>query len=646
MGPANANHYYGEKPTAVASLTWIHENHTVKVGADWRKDAHTDRNVRGSQGIFTFSNLETALPSNQVSSGGTAGFPYASFLLGQADSASVNAPQDPQLRQIGFATYAQDNWKVTPKLTLDYGVRWDYQTALSELWNRWSNFAPTVLNPSAGNLRGGFAYQGFGPGRCQCSSFARSYPYAFQPRLGVAYRINSKTVFRGGWGLSYAANTQYGYITNQPSVGTGFNQLAWISPSYGVPAVNFEAGLPYQQSDLYAVTLNPGARPIPGQLGAVPFWIDPDGGRPGRVNQWNISMQREISRDFVVEAAYVGNRGVWLPAAGLNNLNANTPGRLLAEGLNISNSADLTVLTQSLSSTSVMARGFTAPYASMPLTASLAQSLRPFPQFTNVPALWSPLGNSWYDSLQAKATKRFSHNFDFTAAYTFGKELQLGADGGAINNFTNRQIQKSISINSVPSSLALTFTYQTPAWGPNRLVRNVVRGWALGGLLKYQSGLPILIPAVASTAISTDLFQTTYTNRIPGVPLFLKSLNCHCFDPTKTLVLNPAAWSQPVPGQFSTSALYDNDYRYARRPNEALSLGRSFTVHEGMTLEIRAMFFNPFNRTELNNPASTNALATTTSNSAGLLTGGFGWINTGSTFSSSRNGMLQARFQF
>jgi hypothetical protein len=130
------------------------------------------------------------------------------------------------------------------------------------------------------------------------------------------------------------------------------------------------------------------------------------------------------------------------------------------------------------------------------------------------------------------------------------------------------------------------------------------------------------------------------------VPLFLQNLNCNCFDPTKTLVLNPAAWSQPAPGTFGNSSLYYNDYRSARQPAESLSLSRFFTIREGMALEIRAMYFNPFNRVYLNTPASTNALATTTYNSAGLLTGGFGYINTGSTAQQPRNGMLVARFQF
>jgi hypothetical protein len=647
MGPANANEYYGEKPTAVSSFTWIHENHTVKIGAEWRKDAHSDNNVRGSQGIFNFTNTETALPTNQTTSGGTAGFPYASFLLGLADSASVNAPQDPQERQIGYGLYLQDNWKITRKVTLDYGLRWDYQTALSELWNRQDNFSPTTPNENAGGLLGGFAYQGYGPGRCQCSAFSKSYPYAVQPRLGIAYQIDPKTVLRAGWGISYAANTQYGYITNQAYLGVGINQLSWVSPSYGIPAVTFAQGLPYQQSQLYQVTLDPGARPYPGQLATVPYWEDPQGGRPGRVNQWNVSLQREVGRNFVVEAAYVGNRGVWLPAASLNNLNAITPAMALADGINITNSTQLSLLTQPLNSAAVIAAGYKPPYAGYPANASLGQSLRPFPQFTTIPALWSPLGNDWYDSLQAKATKRLSHGLDFTGAFTWQKELQLGADGGAINDFQSRSLNKSISPYSVPLELVISFTYHTPVWGVNRLARNVTSGWALGGILRYQSGLPILIPAASSNSLSNGIFQTTYANRVPGVQLFLvKNLNCKCFDPNTTLVLNPAAWSQPAPGTFGNSSLYYNDYRNFRQPAESLSLGRFFTIREGMQLELRAMFFNPFNHVFLNAPASTNALATTTTNSSGQLTGGFGWVNTGSVALQPRNGMLLARFSF
>ncbi|MEJ7609066.1 MAG: TonB-dependent receptor, partial [Bryobacteraceae bacterium] len=167
LGPTNANYYYMIKPTWVVSLSHVRSNHSYKFGAEWRKDAFTDRNVRGPQGIYNFSTAQTALPSTdgQNLSGGTTGFGYASFLLGGADSASVSTQQDPQFRKTAWGVYAQDSWKATRKITVDYGLRYDIQTALSELHNRISAFEPKVLNPSAGNLPGGLAYAGEGPGR-------------------------------------------------------------------------------------------------------------------------------------------------------------------------------------------------------------------------------------------------------------------------------------------------------------------------------------------------------------------------------------------------------------------------------------------------------------------------------------------------
>ena len=133
-----------------------------------------------------------------------------------------------------------------------------------------------------------------------------------------------------------------------------------------------------------------------------------------------------------------------------------------------------------------------------------------------------------------------------------------------------------------------------------------------------------------------------HANRVPGQPLFLQDLNCHCFDPNKTLVLNPAAWSDPAAGQFGSSALYYNDYRYQRRPTEALSVGRVFKIRERASFEIRFQFHNAFNRAEVADPTSTNAaLRPTLSN--GQYVGGFGYLNTGSLAVTPRVGQGLAR---
>ena len=644
MGPVNANIYNTQKPSAITSLTWVKGSHTYKFGGEWRKDAMTDRNVRGSQGILNFSNNQTSLPSNPSLSGGSVGFPYASFLLGMVDNGTVSTPQDPQFLKLSWGLFAQDSWKVSRRLTLELGVRYDYQGALRELWDRIGAFDPNVRNPSAGNLPGGFAYAGYGDKRCNCQ-FGKTYPYAFQPRLGFAFQLDSKTVIRGGWGLSYGQTANFGYISNVPIVGVGFNQLAFNRPANGEAAFTLRGGMPYRMEELTAVTLDPGIRPLPGQITSPTYWLDPNGGRPPRINQWSFSIQRELTTDLLVEASYIGNRGVWLQSTSLNDLNALTPERLQAAGIDVRSATDRALLTAQLGSPNVQARGFRAPYAGFPLTQNLAQSLRPFPQFGNIPVRWSPLGNSWYDSLQLKATKRYSHGLSATAGFTWQKELALGADGGVINDVFNRRNQKNISPQSIPFVFVTAINYESPAVGDSRWLRFATGGWTLGAILRYQSGLPIAAPT-AQNNLNQHLFRSTIANRVPGEPLFVKDLNCHCFDPSTEYVLNPNAWSEPAPGEWGTSAAYYNDYRSFRRPSEQLSVGRTFRVRERMSLEIMAMFFNAFNRTYLNDPDSGNARQTQTRAANGTTTAGFGRINTGSTAFGPRDGVLSARFQF
>jgi hypothetical protein len=172
-----------------------------------------------------------------------------------------------------------------------------------------------------------------------------------------------------------------------------------------------------------------------------------------------------------------------------------------------------------------------------------------------------------------------------------------------------------------------------------------VRDWTIGTYLQYASGLPILAPT-ANNALSSTLFRSTYSDRVPGQSLFTQNLNCHCFDPNTTFVLNPKAWTDPPAGQFGTAAAYYGDYRQQRRPQENLALGRTFRIREKYSFNIRGEFVNAFNRTEMNSPTSTNAAATQTRNSVGQATAGFGWINTTSVAAPPRAGSLVARFQF
>ncbi len=649
LGPTNANHYYDGKWTSIASATYIRGNHTYKLGGEFRIDSWTDRMSNGAQGILSFSADQTGLPATlgQLSGGGV-GFPYASFLLGLVDNASVSAVQDPQWRKPGWALYLQDTWKVTRKFTLDYGLRWDYETQGHEIWWRNSMFGPTIPNPSAGGLPGGIVYEGYGPGRCNCT-FTHPYPYAIGPRLGAAYQIDSKTVLRAGIGVTYANVAQYQYMTNSPILGVGFGQSVWANPGYGAPAAILQNGLPFNVADLYKVTLDPGLRPSPGQLDAPGRMFDRNGARPGRILQWNIGLQREVVRNLLVEAAYVGNRGVWLIAkSGLSlvDLNALSAEQLRSFGIDITNADDRKLLTSRMNSPLAQSRGIRLPYPGFPVSATVAQSLRPFPQFgSSLVPRWQPLGNSWYDSLQVKVTKRYSHGLDLTSAFTWAKDLALGPDSGGVNDVFNRPNQKALAGTSMPFIFVVGFNYQTPGVGSNKLVRKALGGWTLGGLLRYTSGLLIPVPA-SQNNLSTLLFQSTRMNRVPGEPLFLKDLNCHCIDPNKDFVLNPKAWTDAPPGQWGYSAPYYNDYRQARQPSESFNVGRMFRIRERMSFSIRAELFNAFNRMFLAAPNSSNPLATQTRNAQGVPTAGFGYIIANSSGTTPRNGQIVARFQF
>ena len=656
MGPTNANKYATDKITTVYNLSWVKGNHSYKFGVDWRKDFYRDRHVNGTQGIWTFDNSITGEPYLGASSlaGGNLGNGYADFLLGQATSAYVMTPQDPQYRKTSWSLFAQDQWKIGRKLTLSYGIRWDLQNPFREIHERMSAFAPELMNPSVG-LLGAVKYAGYGDGRCNCE-FGDRYPLAFQPRFGLAYQLDSKTVFRAAWGLSYGNTQNANYFeASVPTLGggpIGFNSLSWIAPGFGLPAATFAQGLPYTQAQLYPTTLNPGIIPFTGQLNSGVAWVNPDGGRPPRVDQWNIGAQRQLTSTLMIEAAYVGNRGVWLSSGGLVDINALTTQKLSSVGLSLNNPSDISLLTSTFASGKPQAAGFKVPYASWPIASSLAQALRPFPQFGTISAQEVNMGKSWYDSLQAKATLRPWHGLYLQYAGTWQKEIdQLGA---SVNDVFNLPNQKALSVSSIPLVSAFMFNYQMPAMTSNKLLRSIQKDWTLGGSMRYQSGLLIAVP-LATNNLTAALPRAAgpRVNRVPGVPLFTQSPDCHCFNPAQTFILNPAAWTQPAAGQWGTAAPYYNDYRWQRTPSESFSLGRVFRVKEKVTFSFRAEFFNVFNRVFLNAPTSTNSSQTQVLNGKSTVSG-FGYINTlitpiqaaGGATPTTRNGQLVARIQF
>jgi hypothetical protein len=642
------------RPSGNASLTWIKGNHTYKAGTEIIVNNYMNKQDQPDQGSFAFSNGETSEPylyPNTTLAGGYPGFPYASFLLGAVDSGSVGSPTDPHMRNKSAAFFVQDSWKITHLFTLDYGLRYDYQTYNRETDGRMASFSETVLNANAGNLPGGTIYEA--PQSCNCN-FAKNYPYAFGPRLGAAYQIAPKTVLRAGFGVVYNKLSQFDNFTISET-------SPFQSPGGFTPAMYLRNGVqvPVNPWPDFNASQFPN---VPGQIGTAAALVDPNAGRPGRELQWSVGVQRELARDLVGEVSYVGNRGAWWAANGFAVYNALTPQILAAHGLNIDNSTDLALLGDTMSNPAVIARGFSPPYPDFPASGTLAQALRPFPQFGNISGMYAPLGDTWYDALQVKATKRLSHGLEGSYSLAWQKSLTMdaaaeGTGGGAINDAFNRPVNKDISQYDQPLVSIIALNYTTPKWQANlgpasKPVSWLTRDWTIGAILSYRSGLPIEAP-LSTNNLAGVLFQSTFVDRVTGVNPFLVNLNCNCFDPTKTIVLNAAAWTQPPAGQFGTAAAYYNDYRQERHPSENMNFGRTFRIRERVSLNIRAEFTNIFNRTIIPAPTSTN-IAAPVLISNGLYTGGFGYINTATAGSQAqlaqssapREGLLIAHFAF
>ncbi len=641
-----------QRPTAQLNLSWVTGNHTYKFGSEVRFDGYPVATVSNTSGQFTFAADQTAnsyvITQGSALGGLFSGFPYASLLLGQASSATVAQPTNTRGGRGFYSWFAQDTWKLTRKLTLDYGIRWDLFTYPREQYGRSPTLAPNLANTNAGGHPGATIFEA----NCNCR-FAKNYPLAYAPRLGLAYQVDQKTVVRVGFGLSYAMSQGGGQGSagaNTPYSASPAN--AAFTLSNGLPAAT---SWPNLNANLFPFA--PGSVPAAG-----PAVVDQNYGRPSRLWQGNISVQREIMRDLVIEAAYVANRGVWWRASSLVDYNALQPSILASQyGLDWNNAADRTILTAQVNSPAAGRFQNKVPYGGFPTSQTVAQSLRPFPQFTGLAPTGAPLGSTWYDSLQMKATKRMSHGLDLTWTYTYSKELMLGADndlgGGVINDVFNRSTNKQLSSFSKPHMMVLAANYTLPKWGVNRWVDSVVKDWTLGAVLQYSSGLPIQTPLSPGNNNGTSLLRATYATRVAGQPLYLQDLNCHCYDPARTVVLNPDAWVNTPNGTFSPSAAFYNDFRYQRRPSELMSAGRIFRIREGMTFLIRAEFSNIFNRTLSTVAGSTVATggfvqpsttlgAAATKDALGRYINGFGTTNLTGTVNGERQGTLVARFQF
>jgi hypothetical protein len=681
---------FEEKPSFGANATWIHGAHTFKTGAEVYLQAALNGSFAGvTLATGTGPTSEPFTPTNSLN-GQSMGFGFASFLLGDYSSTTQTAQLNYRQGNQQWSLYLQDSWKVSRKLTVDYGIRWDYSTQYKEQYNRLGKLDGTIANANAGGVLGATTYAN----TCNCDFYPHSYPFAIGPRLGVAYQLDPKTVLRGGWGFAY----QFAAASGGAVVSTnGAYPLAGINPFVNIQTSGSIV------APAWPVT-NPNRYPVAGTVGGAPanYVVDANALRPPRINQFSFGIQREITKDFILEASYVGNRGVWEQGAAFATsgpygyLSQISPATYAKYGLypypgtgpagynyapagvscTPGNDCDRALLSLPITNAAVQAKlaaaGFPnfTPYAGF-VGTTLQSALYRYPQFGNLALSGSPTGNSRYDSLQIKGTKRLSHGLQAGGAFTWAK----GYNRMIPEDFFNAS-GSQWTLQQIPP-LALTFnaTYTIPKFAALPKVANVILSdWQIGFFAQYQSGQYLLPPASNVNAN----FLPSEDIRVPGQPLYLKDINdIHSYNPYTDIVLNPNAWapcptnqvcggayySQTPPTSTTlgtpTSARYYSDFRGPRQPRENGNLGRHFRFGKEARydLYIRAEFVNVFNRTIMPNPITTNP-QTAPGRTGTILTSGFGVINAynapgtvpaptaGAVTLLGRTGTLIAKFSF
>lgn len=583
------------------NFTWIKGRHTLKFGGEGRllrfnNFAGTD--TGGLSGQYVFSNLSTSnLSSAQQNNLGNG---WASYLLGQVFSGQRLIPAPERKMQHEFyAWFFEDVLRVNRKLTLTLGVRHEIPTVVFERNNAQSFLDLTAANPGAGGRPGALAFIKAG------ERLGPTYMRAFSPRVGLAYQINQKTVLRSGFGIFWSPTngTSIGRLSRYFNHGFSFTQTFPQLTSGRVPAFLLEDGVPAFTGKL------PLTNPDLLNNNVIDFF-NPGANKPGYTNSWTLSIQRELPGQFLFDIAYVGQKSVALPA-GLENLN-----QVESSYLRLGN-----VLNSNINSAEARTAGVLPPYAGF--TGSVAQALRPYPQFVDIRNLLQPTGFSMYNSMQIRMQRRYANGASMLVAYTFSKTHIHGggytgwgddASNARALDTANRGLEKRLAQFDIPHNFVLSWTYELPfgrgkkfLTSANGFVNQIVGGWAINAIHRYVSGTPL---GIGGGGVIPLFGAGNRPNRVAGVNP-LRNADHGSFDPARDIYLNIDAFAQPAPFTLGNAAPNYGDIRNFGSLNEDISILKNFRITEGHRLQFRTELFNALNRVNFGGPAANiNAPAT------------------------------------
>ena len=573
LGGSGQRHNAFNSNTALANMTRIVGGHTFKVGFEGRLHrvgvAEFD-----NQGVFGFSATMTQGPNPNTASA-TAGNGWASLLLGAGSSGNnlIQNFKNVATQNMYAAWYFQDDWRVTSKLTLNLGIRYDFDTPRTERYNRTNYFDPDVASPLGNGARGGLQFVGVGSNGRHQYNWDRNN---LAPRLGLAYQVDSKTVVRLGYANIFGQSHQAAHGT----IGTTGWRIdsPWVSSLDGITPFNLFSN-PYPE----------GFRPLPGASQGL---LTGTGGNleaviretPSPLSmQWNVNLQRQFPGQILLESAYVGTRGLQLHTGATSN---QLSPEYLALGAQLNQLVDNPFFGKINTGTIANQR------------VARGQLLRPFPQFATIGIVYLAGASSTYHSWQNTLSKRFSKGLTFEGSYTWSKLID--------NNTTHQNAydvfkDRSLSDLDIAHRFVMSWVYELPFGRGRKLGSNSSRavdmalgGWQVNGFVTLQSGTPISM----SASNTSGLFAANTLPNNNGTSGKLAGKVHERLD----AYFNKAVYGQPAAFTFGNLATRVPDIRVDGVRNFDLSLFKDFPIVERVRVQFRAEFLNAFNTPRFGGP--------------------------------------------
>ncbi|MBL8216441.1 MAG: TonB-dependent receptor [Bryobacterales bacterium] len=565
--------------------------HTVKFGGTYRLNRVSNFRPNNPNGNYTFSDNFTRRYFNRAGGGDAV----ASMLLGMLTGGQMRSEPALSLQVKYAGVYFQDDWRVTNRLTLNLGLRWDADFPQTERFDRASSFdlnATLPLQvPGFQPFKGGLVFAGSRtPGASRgIKDFDANN---FGPRVGLAYKLTDRIVIRTGAGMFYSPTTGFGPSAANAGA-LGFNTLTPVTASIDGGRTPYATlRNPFPDGFIEAENGQNGLLTFVGQAINANMRYD----RVPYSVQWNFNIQYELPGSTLFDIAYAGNAGVKLQAnSQLNQI----PDAALAQG-------DALLRTVPNPFFGILPAATNLGRA----TTTAGQLLRPYPWLTGVTQQWGAMAHSSYHALQTKFRKRYNNGLQFLLAYTWSKTMDdvssvagfLGDQNPGYTNNNRRDLDRSLSASHIPHNLVFNYQWDLPFGKGMRFfnhggaLNHLIGGWSLNGITSIQSGSPISIDSRNNTTNSqgggqrpdsTGIKSTTpggTKNRIDGW-------------------FNPAAFVDAPPYAFGNVGRFLPDNFGPPLHNWDLSILKNFRASERFRLQFRAELFNAFNLVNFRNPS-------------------------------------------